>query len=319
MKILITGGAGFIGSHLVSHHLTQGDEVTVIDNLITGSKKNIEPFLGNKNFVFFQNDITTFDFEFSPPAVGLSFDLVYHLASPASPLQYKKHPLETLLTNGYGTYRLLDFVVKSKSKTFLLASTSEVYGDPLVHPQVETYFGNVNPVGPRSCYDEGKRYAESLTMTFSRIHGIDVRIARIFNTYGENMEKNDGRVVSNFIMQAITDKPITVYGSGEQTRSFCYVTDMVRGLHALATSSIDSGTIVNLGNPHEQSVLDLAKTVLRLTHSRSAIRFHPIEEDDPKQRKPDITKAQKLLGWKPEIPLKEGLTKTIEYFKNRFT
>lgn len=313
MKILITGGAGFIGSHLVAHHLQKGHTVVIIDNLITGVKRNIEAYLSSPNLVFYQEDIIAFDY-----SKLSAFDIVYHLASPASPYQYKKHPLETLLTNGYGTYKLLDFVAKTKTKTFVLASTSEVYGDPLVHPQIETYFGNVNPVGVRSCYDEGKRYAEALTATFFRTYGINMRIARIFNTYGENMEKNDGRVVSNFIIQALMNEPITVYGNGTQTRSFCYINDMVRGLSALGSSNEASGEIVNLGNPNEQSVLDLAKTILKLTHSRSDVRFHPIEDDDPKKRKPDITKAQRLLRWNPEIPLEEGLKKTIEYFRKRF-
>jgi nucleoside-diphosphate-sugar epimerase len=310
MRVLITGGAGFIGSNLSVFHLKKKDEVFVIDNLITGKRENIKTLLSNKDFHFFENDICSFDFSSLS-----SFDLVYHLASPASPVQYKKHPIETLITNSCGTHRLLEFFHQSKSGSFVLASTSEVYGDPLVHPQKEDYWGNVNPVGARSCYDEGKRFAEALAVSCVRKYNINIRIARIFNTYGPNMEKDDGRVVSNFIVQALTSKPITVYGTGSQTRSFCYVSDMVCGLYLLATKAKLAGQIVNLGNPNEKTISELATIIKNLTGSKSEIVTKTIEADDPKKRKPDITKAQTLLGWTPKVNLEEGLVKTIKYFK----
>lgn len=318
MNILITGGAGFIGSNLTAFHLEKNDIVFVIDNLITGSKKNIEPFLKNKNFHFYQLDIITFNLPRRQAGFSLQashFDLVYHLASPASPIQYKKYPIETLLTNSQGTYNLLQFLKKSRSKNFVLASTSEVYGDPLVHPQKEDYWGNVNPNGIRSCYDESKRFAEALTMNYFRKYHLNIRIARIFNTYGPNMERNDGRVVSNFIIEALTNKPIIIYGDGKQTRSFCYVSDMIEGLYLLATKPDLEGTIINLGNPNEKSILELAKIIKKLTKSNSKIIFQSIEEDDPKKRKPDISKAKKLLGWNAKVSIEEGLIKTIDYFK----
>lgn len=313
MNILIAGGAGFIGSNLTCFHLKKKDTVFVIDNLITGSLKNIECYLPNKNFHFIEEDIVHNNFSSLP-----SFDIIYDLASPASPIQYKKYPVETLLSNSAGTFNLLEFFRISKSKVFVLASTSEIYGDPLIHPQTEDYWGNVNPVGVRSCYDEGKRFAESITTTYIRKFNLDIRIARIFNTYGPNMEKNDGRVISNFIYQALTKKPITVYGKGTQTRSFCYVSDMVRALNSLATAKITTDRIINLGNPSEKSILELANIVKDLTKSSSSIVFKPIGEDDPKKRRPNITKAKTILNWEPTISLKEGLLKTIEYFKKRF-
>lgn len=325
MKILIAGGAGFIGSNLTSFHLGKGDEVFTVDNLITGSKKNIQPFQTNKNFHFFKHDILTFDFRLllaprsSKSEVGtFDFDIIYHLASPASPIQYKKHALETLRTNSEGTRRILEYMRNSNSKSFVLASTSEVYGDPLIHPQIETYWGNVNPVGIRACYDEGKRYAEALTMEYFRKYGINVRIARIFNTYGPNMEKDDGRVVSNFIMQSLTNKPITVYGDGTQTRSFCFVSDMVSGLYSLATTKNIASEIINIGNPEEYTITELANIIKKEVQSNSSIVNEPIEADDPKKRKPDINKALKILGWQPKVPLLQGLKKTILYFQNRF-
>lgn len=312
-KVLITGGAGFVGSHLTTKHIELGDEVFVIDNLITGSTDNIAALRSNKKFSYFQKDILDFDFNQLP-----QMDLIYHLASPASPIQYKKYPVETLRTNGEGTYRVLEFMRKSKSKSYVITSTSETYGDPDVHPQTEDYWGNVNPVGVRSCYDEAKRYAEAMSMTYYRTYNLNIRIARLFNTYGPYMEQNDGRVVSNFIMQAITGKPITIYGEGKQTRSFCYVSDTVAGLHLLATTLNIAGEVVNLGNPNEKTIAELAEFIKELTKSKSEIIHEPIGADDPKKRKPDISKAKRLLGWEPMIPLSDGLHKTIEYFRKRF-
>jgi len=313
MNILIAGGAGFIGSNLTNYHLKKKDHVFVIDNLITGSQKNIESFFPNTNFHFIEDDITKLNFSSLP-----GFDIIYHLASPASPVQYKKYPIETLLTNSIGTHNLLEFFKKSNSKSLVIASTSEVYGDPLIHPQTENYWGNVNPVGIRACYDEGKRFSEAISTTYFRKYNLNIRIARIFNTYGPNMEKEDGRVVSNFIYQALTNKPITIYGKGTQTRSFCYVSDMTKALYLLATTPNIRGEIINLGNPSEKSILELANIVKNLANSKSSIVFRPIDEDDPRQRKPDITKAKTKLNWEPKIPLKEGLLKTMEYFKKRF-
>lgn len=314
MKVLITGGAGFIGSNLAEFHFKKNDEVVIIDNLITGSKKNIEPLLNNKNVTFFEDNLTTFDFK----RLTFPFDVIYHLASPASPCQYKKHPIETLLVNSIGTYQLLEFMRKSHSKIFVLASTSEVYGDPQIHPQIESYWGNVNPVGPRACYDEGKRFAEALTISYFKKYNLDVRIARIFNTYGPHMEENDGRVISNFVMQALAHKPITVYGNGRQTRSFCYISDMVSALYGLATTTNIAGEIINVGNPEEYTINKLASIIQKTIKSDSVIINKPIDEDDPKRRKPDIAKAKKLLNWQPVVPFQEGLDKTITYFKNRF-
>lgn len=312
MNILITGGAGFIGSNLVKHHVDLTDSVYVIDNLITGSETNLNN-VPKEKFNFFKSDVTNFNYSSLP-----RFDIVYHLASPASPIQYKKHPIETLMANSLGTKMLLDFMKRSSSGIFVLASTSETYGDPTVHPQNETYWGNVNPVGTRACYDEAKRFAEAITMSYFRKYQINMRIARIFNTYGPNMEQNDGRVVSNFIMQSLTQKPMTIYGSGKQTRSFCFVSDMVQGLYKLATIPTIEGEIINLGNPDERTIKELADLVKSLTGSKSQIVFEPIDEDDPKKRKPDIGKAKRLLQWEPTLSLEEGLKKTISYFKERF-
>lgn len=313
MKILIAGGAGFIGSNLTSFHLNKGDEVFVIDNLITGSKWNIKQFLINNQFHFFESDILDFNLNQLPAC-----QYVYHLASPASPIQYKKHSLETMRINSEGTRLLLEFMKKSKSGSFVLASTSEIYGDPLIHPQIETYWGNVNPVGIRACYDEGKRFAEAITMEYYRKYKIDVRIARIFNTYGPNMEKDDGRVVSNFIMQSLTSSPITVYGDGSQTRSFCFISDMISGLYALASKENIASEIINIGNPEEYSIIELARIIKKEVESTSEIINGPIGTDDPKKRKPDIRKALKILQWQPKVSLLEGLKKTIPYFKKRF-
>lgn len=314
MKILITGGAGFIGSHLLEFYLKKNCEVFVIDNLITGSKENIKELLKNPRFHFYQEDLLSFQFS----VFSFQFDTIYHLASPASPIQYKKYPIETLRVNSEGTYRLLEFMKQSKSNIFVLASTSEVYGDPEEHPQSESYWGNVNPHGVRSCYDEGKRFAEAISMTYFRKYNLDVRIARIFNTYGPRMEKNDGRVVSNFIMQALTNEPLTVYGEGKQTRSFCYVSDMVDGLYTLGITPSIAGKVINLGNPDEYTISEFAKLIQKLTKSSSSIINKSIGEDDPRRRKPDISKAKKILYWSPKIHFEKGLEQTISYFKQQY-
>ncbi len=313
MKVLIAGGAGFIGSNLCDYFINHNDSVTVIDNLITGREDNIKHLLNKVHFQFIKADVCSFNF-----TTLQTFDLIYHLASPASPIQYKKNPLETMRANSTGTEKLLEFLLASKSKVFVLASTSEVYGDPLIHPQTESYWGNVNPVGVRSCYDESKRYAETLTINYHRKHHLDVRIARIFNTYGPKMEKNDGRVVSNFIIQVLTNQPITIYGTGSQTRSFCYVDDMVKALARLGITEKLAGQIINLGNPDEKTIRELAQEIKALTNSTVACVEKPIDEDDPKQRCPDISKAQQLLNWRPEVHLEDGLQKTISYFKANY-
>ncbi len=314
MRILITGGAGFIGSNLCQFHLKKNDTVFVIDNLLTGKRENIQSFLPNPNFHFFENDITVFDF-----SSLTAFDTIYHLASPASPVQYKKYPIETLLTNSVGTNKVLKFLKSTSKGTLVLASSSEVYGDPLKHPQTEDYWGNVNPVGKRSCYDEGKRFAEALTMAYFNKYHLSVRIARIFNTFGPNMEMNDGRVVSNFIVQSLTGKPITIYGKGSQTRSFCFVSDMIEALYLLATTKKIDGEIFNLGNPQEKTITELAEMIKKLTNSSSGIAFKEIDDDDPQRRKPDITKAKQILGWQPKVTLEEGIEKTVAYFKNQLS
>jgi len=311
MNILITGVAGFIGSHLAQYLIKDNNHIFGVDNLLTGNKKNIESLLNNPLFTFIEKDLLSCDLSTVP-----SCDLIFHLASPASPIQYKKYPIETLMVNSLGTKNVLDFMRKTNSKTFVITSTSEIYGDPLVHPQIETYWGNVNPNGIRSCYDESKRFAESLVMTYYRKYNLDVRVARLFNTFGPNMEQNDGRVVSNFILQAIQNKPITIYGDGNQTRSFCYISDMIEGLNQLAITKNISGEVVNLGNPNEKTILELANQIRTISSSSSKIIYTPIDQDDPKKRKPDITKAKKLLNWKPLILLEEGLKKTITYFTN---
>jgi len=311
MRILITGGAGFIGSHLTKFHLSKNDQVTVIDNFVTGTKKNLESEIKNDNLKIIEADITEFDF-----STLSAFDLIYDLASPASPKDFIGLSIEILKTNSVGLMNILDFFIKSNSGTLIFSSTSEVYGDPLVHPQKEDYFGNVNPVGIRSCYDEGKRFAESLMMAYFRKFKRDIRIARIFNTYGPYMKKDDGRVVSNFVNQAINDQPLTVYGDGSQTRSLCYVSDMVEGLYLLATVKGLSGEIINIGNPNEKTILEIADIIKKLSGSRSAVVFKAIGQDDPKKRCPDITKAKNLLKWQSKVDLEDGLQKTIEYFKN---
>ncbi len=304
MRIIVTGGAGFIGSHLCKALLGQKHEVVCIDNLYTGSRKNIQSLLKNPKFEFIQQDITE--------PIDDTADQIYNLACPASPVHYQKDPVYTFKTSVFGAYNVLELAHACKARV-LQASTSEVYGDPLEHPQKESYWGHVNPIGVRSCYDEGKRAAETLCMDFHRQFNVDIRIARIFNTYGPNMAPDDGRVVSNFIMQALAGKPITVYGTGSQTRSFCFVSDLVDGLIKLMNSNI--ATPVNLGNPDEFTIKELAEKVISLTKSKSKIVYKPLPQDDPKQRKPDITLAKSKLKWSPEVALTEGLKKTIGYFK----
>lgn len=311
MHILITGSAGFIASHLVEYILSQGHTVTGVDNYITGNANNIKSVLNNPSFHFIEGDILTFDYS----TIKEPVDIVFHMASPASPIQYKKYPVETLRVNSVGTQQALDFATE-KNAVLVYASTSEVYGDPLVHPQVEWYWGNVNPNGVRSCYDEAKRFGEAMCMTYVRTKKTKVRIARIFNTYGPRMDVNDGRVVSNFIVQAIKKEPITIYGTGEQTRSFCYVSDLVQGLWALATKELNSGEVINLGNPNEMTIKEIAHKVRAATESESDLVQKPIDQDDPLKRKPDISKAKELLGWEPVVPIEEGLRKTIDYFKS---
>jgi dTDP-glucose 4,6-dehydratase len=304
-RVVVTGGAGFLGSHLCDRLLDRGDEVVAIDNLVTGSVANIEHHFGQPGFTFVEHDVSGFIWVPGP------VDVVMHLASPASPKDYLEMPIQTLKVGSLGTHNGLG-LAKAKGATFFLASTSEVYGDPQVHPQPEEYWGHVNPVGPRGVYDEAKRFAEAMTMAYHRHHGLDVKIVRIFNTYGERMRPRDGRVVSNFIMQALHGEPITIYGDGTQTRSFCYVEDEVRGFLALLDS--DQTGPINIGNPGEFTMLELADLVLELTGSSSEVVHEPLPVDDPTQRRPDITKARELLGWQPEVALREGLERTIAHF-----
>jgi dTDP-glucose 4,6-dehydratase len=299
---LVTGGAGFLGSHLSDHLLAAGNRVICVDNLDTGSLQNIE-HIRDPNFAFLNHDLT------EPLRLEDDVDCVYHLASPASPIDYQRLPLHTLKVGSYGTHHMLG-LAKFKRARILLASTSEVYGDPEVHPQSEDYWGNVNPIGPRGVYDEAKRYAESLTMAYHRQQGVDTSIARIHNTFGPRMRPHDGRAVPTFMRQALQDKPVTVYGEGTQTRSFCYVDDMIRGLVALMGSDVHLP--VNLGNPDEMNVLELAKAVIEVTESRSEIVFEALPVDDPRVRQPDITRARQLLEWEPQVELREGLRRTIE-------
>lgn len=305
---VVTGAAGFLGSHLTDLLLARGHRVIGIDNLVTGSVDNIVHLAGNRDFRFIQQDVTEFLF------LDGRVDYVWHFASPASPVDYLELPIQTLKVGSLGTHKALG-LAKYKGARFLLASTSEVYGDPQVHPQKETYWGNVNTIGPRGCYDEAKRFAEALTMAYHQEHGVPTRIVRIFNTYGPRMRLRDGRVVPAFISQALTGKPLTVFGEGRQTRSFCYVSDLIEGIYRLMMSR--HHLPVNIGNPREMTVLEFAQEIIRLTRSKSRIVFKPLPQDDPKQRQPDITKARKLLGWEPLVSLEQGLKETIAYFRPR--
>lgn len=306
MRVLVTGGAGFIGSHLCDRLIAEGCEVLALDNLSTGSRANLAHLDGHPRLRFVEHDVC------DPLELPERFDQIYNLASPASPKDYHAAPVETLMTGAAGTRNLLEIACKD-SAVFVLASTSECYGDPLVHPQPETYWGNVNPVGPRSVYDEAKRFAEALTMAFHRARGADTRIVRLFNTYGPRMKGDDGRVVPAFLEQALRGEPLTVFGDGTQTRSFCYVADIVEGLVRLASSS-ESGP-VNLGNPDEMTMLELAAIVHGLTGTDTGIRFDPLPEEDPKRRRPDIAKARRVLDWRPEVSLDDGMRATLEFFR----
>ncbi|QXE91532.1 SDR family oxidoreductase [Geomonas subterranea] len=306
MRVLVTGGAGFVGSHLCERLLEQGHDVICLDNFFTGSKSNILHLLDNHRFELVRHDITE--------PILLEVDRIYNLACPASPVHYQYNPVKTTKTSVMGAINMLGLAKRVKAR-ILQASTSEVYGDPQVHPQKESYWGNVNPIGIRSCYDEGKRVAETLMMDYHRQNGVDVRIVRIFNTYGPRMAKNDGRVVSNFIMQALHNEPITVYGEGTQTRSFCFVSDLVEGMMRMMECDGFTGPL-NLGNPVENTIMEFAERIIALTGSKSAIVSHPLPQDDPKQRQPDITLAREMLGWKPVVDLDAGLAQTIAYFRS---
>ena len=304
---VITGGAGFLGSHLADYLLARDHDVIVLDNLITGNVANIEHLAGNKHFKFIEHDVT--EYIYLPGDI----DYIFHFASPASPIDYLELPIQTLKVGAMGTHKALGLARAKKARLFL-ASTSEVYGDPLEHPQRETYWGNVNPIGPRGVYDEAKRFAEAMTMAYHRYHGVETRIIRIFNTYGPRMRPNDGRVVPTFIVQALKGEPITVFGEGSQTRSFCYVSDLIEGIYRLMMS--DCAEPVNIGNPREMSVREFAEEIIRLCNSSSTIVNRPLPEDDPKIRQPNIEKAKALLGWEPVMELEPGLIKTIDYFKD---
>jgi dTDP-glucose 4,6-dehydratase len=305
---VVTGAAGFLGSHLTDLLLARGHKVIGIDNFVTGSVDNIAHLGGKPRFKFIQQDVTEFIFLDEP------VQYVWHFASPASPIDYLELPIQTLKVGSLGTHKALG-LAKNKKARFLIASTSEIYGDPLVHPQTEDYWGNVNTIGPRGCYDEAKRFAEAMTMAYHREHGVETRIVRIFNTYGPRMRINDGRVVPAFISQAIKNKPVTIFGRGTQTRSFCYVSDLIEGIYRLMMSS--HSLPVNIGNPVEMTMRQFAAEIIRATQSRSKIVFKPLPQDDPKQRKPDIGKAKRLLGWAPKISLATGLTETIAYFRKK--
>lgn len=310
MRLLVTGAAGFLGSHLCEYLLNKGHTVIGMDNLLTGSIENIKHLVTSPHFSFIEHDVRI------PNFLPGKFDGVFHLASPASPIDYMKFPIETLQVSSIGTQNLLDFA-KAKNARFLIASTSEVYGDPQIHPQNENYWGYVNPVGPRSCYDEAKRFGEAMTMAYHRTYDVDTRIVRIFNTYGPRMRATDGRVVSNFIVQALQGKPLTIYGSGNQTRSFCYVDDLIEGIYRLFNSNRVEPT--NIGNPEEFTVLELAELIKDMTGTNVPLIMKPLPIDDPVRRKPDITVANTILSWEPKIKLRFGLEKTIEYFKNELS
>ena len=305
---VVTGAAGFLGSHLTDLLLSRGHKVIGVDNFVTGSVDNIAHLGGNDNFKFIKQDVTEFMFIEGP------VNYVWHLASPASPIDYLELPIQTLKVGSLGTHKALG-LAKNKGARFLIASTSEVYGDPLIHPQTEEYWGNVNTIGPRGCYDESKRFAEALVMAYNREHKIETRIIRIFNTYGPRMRVNDGRVVPAFVSQALENKPITVFGDGKQTRSFCYYADLIEGMYRLMMS--DYNLPVNIGNPQERTMLQFAQEIVKATRSKSKIVHKPLPQDDPKQRKPDITKARKLLKWEPKVELPEGLVETIAYFRQK--
>ncbi len=305
---VVTGAAGFLGSHLTDLLLSRGHKVIGIDNFITGSVDNIAHLGGDRNFRFIEQDVTEFLF------LDVPVDFVWHFASPASPVDYLNFPIQTLKVGSLGTHKALG-LAKNKKARFLIASTSEIYGDPLVHPQTEEYWGNVNPIGPRGCYDESKRFAEAITMAYRRQHGVPTRIVRIFNTYGPRMRLHDGRVVPAFISQALKHEPITVFGKGTQTRSFCYVSDLIEGIYRLMMSDYDLP--MNIGNQAELTMLQFAEEIIRATRSRSRIVFKPLPQDDPKQRKPDIRKARKYLKWAPAVALAEGLKETIKYFRQK--
>lgn len=308
MRILVTGGAGFIGSHLCRRLLNEGNDVICVDNLFTGSKDNISDLLLNENFEFCFQDVTE-------PLDFMNIDQIYNLACPASPVHYQYNPVKTIETNIIGAINVLN-LAKTNNARVLQASTSEVYGDPLMHPQKETYWGNVNPIGIRSCYDEGKRAAETLFFDYHRQFGVNIKVARIFNTYGPNMQKNDGRVVSNFIVQALEGENITIYGDGKQTRSFCYVSDQVDGLIKLMNSDVNVTGPINIGNPGELTVSEIANLIVSMTNSTSKIEYRDLPADDPQKRKPDISLAKKILGWNPSVELTSGLHMTIEYFSS---
>ena len=306
MRVLITGAAGFLGSHLCDRFLAEGHEVVGLDNFVTGHADNVAHLTGNPKFRFHRHDISNETYIEGP------LDGVLHFASPASPIDYLRLPIQTLKVGALGTHNALG-IAKAKGARFFLASTSEVYGDPLVHPQKEDYWGNVNPVGPRGVYDEAKRFAEAMTMAYHRYHGVDTRIIRIFNTYGPRMRPRDGRVVSNFIVQALRGEPITIYGDGSQTRSFCYVADEIDGIYRLFMHGDNEPT--NIGNPDEYTIRQLAELVVELTGTKAPIVHEPLPQDDPKQRKPDISKAKRQLGWEPRVHVRDGVAKTIEYFR----
>ncbi|MBZ2172532.1 UDP-glucuronic acid decarboxylase family protein [Nitratidesulfovibrio sp. SRB-5] len=305
-RILVTGGAGFIGSHLCRRLLDRGAEVLCVDNFFTGSRDHVQEMQDHPRFELLRHDITF--------PLYVEVDEIYNLACPASPIHYQFDPVQTTKTCVHGSINMLGLAKRVKAR-ILQASTSEVYGDPETHPQTEDYWGRVNPIGPRSCYDEGKRCAETLFTDYHRQHGVPIRIARIFNTFGPRMHPNDGRVVSNFILQALQDKPITIYGDGSQTRSFCYVDDMVDGLTALMHAPDDAHLPVNLGNPEERTILNLAEIIIEFVNSRSTIDFRPLPQDDPRRRRPDIAQAREKLGWEPKVSMEEGLRKTVEYFE----
>src|SRR3989449_4233812 len=305
-RILITGGAGFIGSHLCERFLAEGDDVICMDNFLTGTPDNVAHLFADRRFSFIQQDVTTYIYVKGP------LDVILHFASPASPVDYLELPIQTLKVGSLGTHKALG-LAKEKSARFLLASTSEVYGDPLVHPQKEDYWGNVNPIGPRGVYDEAKRFAEAMTMAYHRYHSVDTKIVRIFNTYGPRMRLRDGRVVPAFIGQALSETPLTIFGDGSQTRSFCYVSDLIDGIFKLAMS--DFHEPVNVGNPREMTIKQFAQEIIRITGTKSKIEYKPLPVDDPKVRQPDITRARKVLGWEPCVEFEQGIKKTIDYFR----